>query len=60
MTTLAPSILRRRLLLLRGLRWLPTGLIIPVLVLLLLDRGLSLGQIGLVTAARRRLAPRIR
>ncbi|MDP9443143.1 MAG: MFS transporter, partial [Actinomycetota bacterium] len=43
---------RRRFLLLRGLRWFPTGLLIPVLVLLLLDRGLSLGQIGLVTAAQ--------
>ena len=43
---------RRRFLLLRGLRWLPTGLLIPVLVLLLLDRGLTLGQIGLVTAAQ--------
>jgi MFS family permease len=43
---------RRRFLLLRGLRWLPTGLLIPVLVLLLLERGLSLGQIGLVTAAQ--------
>lgn len=43
---------RRRFLLLRGLRWLPTGLLIPVLVLLLLQRGLTLGQIGLVTAAQ--------
>lgn len=43
---------RRRFLLLRGVRWLPTGLLIPVLVLLLLDRGLTLGQIGLVTAAQ--------
>ena len=43
---------QRRFLLLRGLRWLPTGLLIPVLVLLLLDRGLSLAQIGLVTAAQ--------
>jgi MFS family permease len=43
---------RRRFTLLRGLRWLPTGLLIPVLVLLLLERGLTLGQIGLVTAAQ--------
>lgn len=43
---------RRRFLLLRGLRWLPTGLLIPVLVLFLLDRGLTLGEIGLVTAAQ--------
>lgn len=43
---------RRRFLLLRGLRWLPTGLLIPVLVLILLERGLTLGQIGMVTAAQ--------
>ena len=43
---------RRRFLLLRGLRWLPTGLMIPVLVLLLLERGLSLGQLGLAFAAQ--------
>ena len=43
---------RRRFLVLRGLRWLPTGLMIPVLVLLLLERGLSLGQLGLAFAAQ--------
>lgn len=43
---------RRRFMLLRALRWLPTGLLIPVLVLLLLERGLSLAEIGLVTAAQ--------
>jgi DHA1 family tetracycline resistance protein-like MFS transporter len=43
---------RRRFLLLRGLRWLPTGLVMPVMVLLLLDRGFSLAQIGLITAAQ--------
>lgn len=43
---------RRRFLLLRGLRWLPTGLIVPVLILLLTDRGFSLAQIGLVVAAQ--------
>jgi predicted MFS family arabinose efflux permease len=43
---------RRRFLFLRGLRYLPTGLLLPVLVLILLDRGLSLGQVGLVTAAQ--------
>jgi MFS family permease len=51
-TALDVSGARRRFLLLRGLRWLPTGLLIPVLVLLLLERGLTLGQIGLVTAAQ--------
>ena len=43
---------RRRFLLLTVLRWLPVGLYLPVLVLLLTDRGLSLAQIGLVTAAQ--------
>lgn len=44
--------LRRRFLLLRATRWLPTGLLIPVVILVMLDRGLSLGQIGLVTAGQ--------
>lgn len=44
--------IRRRFLLLRALRWFPTGLQVPVLVLLLTERGFTLGQIGLVTAAR--------
>jgi MFS family permease len=43
---------RRRFLLLRALRWFPTGLLIPVLILILLERGLSLAQIGLITAAQ--------
>jgi len=40
----------RRYLALMGLRWFPTGLLIPVLALLPLDRGLSVAQLGLVTA----------
>ena len=43
---------RRRFLLLRTLRWLPTGFLIPVMVLLLRERGFSLGEIGLITAAQ--------
>ena len=43
---------RRRFLVLRGLRWLPTGLLVPVLVLVLLDRGLSLAQLGVVFAGQ--------
>lgn len=43
---------RRRFLVLRGARWLPTGLLIPVLVLYLLERGLTLTQIGIVSAAQ--------
>lgn len=52
MTTLAPEVLRRRFLVLTALRWLAPGLLMPVLVLLLLDRGLSLAQVGLVFAAQ--------
>ena len=36
----------RRFLFLLGLRWFPVGLMIPVLVLLPMDRGLSIAQIG--------------
>ncbi|SCL30653.1 Predicted arabinose efflux permease, MFS family [Micromonospora pallida] len=43
---------RRRYLFLHGLRWLPVGLLIPVMVLLMQERGLTLAQIGLVTAAQ--------
>ena len=41
---------RRRFLVLRGTRWFPVGLVVPVLVLLLLDRGFSLVEIGLAAA----------
>lgn len=41
---------RRRYLLLYGLRWLPTGLLIPVTVLLALHRGLTLAEYGSVAA----------
>lgn len=44
--------LRSRYLLLLALRWLPTGLLIPISVLLPLDRGLSLAQVGSVAAAQ--------
>lgn len=40
----------RRLVVLSALRWLPAGLIIPVLVLMLGARGLSLSQVGQVMA----------
>ncbi|WP_433134299.1 MFS transporter [Micromonospora sp. CA-240977] len=43
---------RFRYLTLYGLRWLPTGLIIPVMVLLMQERGLSLPQIGLAFTAQ--------
>jgi predicted MFS family arabinose efflux permease len=43
---------RRRYLLMHGLRWLPSGLLIPILTLLPLQRGLSLSQTGLVLATQ--------
>jgi MFS family permease len=43
---------RRRFLLLHGLRWLPTGLMVPVMILLMQERGLSLSQIGMVSVAQ--------
>ena len=52
MTDLDARRLQRRYLLLRATRWFPTGLIIPVFVLYLVDKGLTYGQIGLVTAAQ--------
>jgi MFS family permease len=50
MTALDVGAARRRYLLLIALRWLPTGLLIPVTVLLALSRGLTLTEIGLVFA----------
>jgi MFS family permease len=41
---------RRRFLWLLWLRWLPIGLIAPLLVLFLVDRGLTLAQVGVVMA----------
>lgn len=43
---------RRRYLILHALRWLPTGLLIPVTILLMQERGLSLAQIGWAAAAQ--------
>lgn len=40
----------RRFLVLTGLRWLPLGLLMPVLVLLPLDRGLRLSDVGFALA----------
>jgi MFS family permease len=42
----------RRTLVLTALRWLPVGLLIPVLVLLPLERGLTLAEYGLAAAAQ--------
>jgi MFS transporter, DHA1 family, tetracycline resistance protein len=51
-TTLTAPAVRRRYLLLTALRWLPTGLLIPVVVLLPLERGLTLAQYGATVAAQ--------
>ena len=48
MTHLDAASVRRRYLALIGLRWFQTGLLIPVIVLLMVSRGLSLVEIGLV------------
>ncbi|OLF09905.1 MFS transporter [Actinophytocola xanthii] len=42
--------IRRRYLFLLVLRWFPVGLIVPVLVLLPLERGLTVAEIGLAAA----------
>ena len=47
MTPSAARAVTRRYHLLLALRFVPTGLSVTVFVLLLQDRGLSLGQIGL-------------
>ncbi len=52
MTALDARSVRRRFLLLRGLRWLPTGLFIPVIILITTGRGFTLTQIGVVAAAQ--------
>ncbi|MFI7521582.1 MFS transporter [Micromonospora globbae] len=52
MSTLSVRQVRRRFLVLHGLRWLPTGLMVPVMILLMQERGLSLSQIGLVSVAQ--------
>jgi MFS family permease len=44
--------LRRRFLLLRATRWLPVGLLVPVMVLLLVERCFTLGAIGLTFAVQ--------
>jgi MFS family permease len=46
------TVVRRRFVLLRGLRWLPTGLLMPILILLMTERGFSLTTIGIATAAQ--------
>jgi MFS transporter, DHA1 family, tetracycline resistance protein len=50
MSALTPTRVLRRFLLLHGLRWMPVGLMIPVFVLLPLERGLTLAQYGSAAA----------
>jgi predicted MFS family arabinose efflux permease len=50
MSALTPTRILRRFLLLHGLRWMPVGLMIPVFVLLPLERGLTLAQYGSAAA----------
>lgn len=51
MTSAELRLLRRRFVALTFLRWFPTGLLIPVLVLLMVGRGLSLPTVGAVFAS---------
>jgi MFS family permease len=43
---------RTRFLILEALRWFPTGLLLPVFALLPIERGLTLGQLGLAAAVQ--------
>jgi predicted MFS family arabinose efflux permease len=44
--------IRRRFLILSALRWLPAGLLIPVLTLLLIERGFTVTEIGVVLSVQ--------
>ncbi len=50
MSTLTVAQAQKRFLFLLGLRWFPVGLMIPVHVLLPLERGLTIAQLGAVAA----------
>jgi len=52
MTRLDARTARRRYLILIALRWFPAGLLIPIFVLFMLSRGLSLTEIGLAFSAQ--------
>lgn len=43
---MTPDRLTRQFILLRALRWLPLGLVLPFLTITPVARGLSLGQVG--------------
>jgi crotonobetainyl-CoA:carnitine CoA-transferase CaiB-like acyl-CoA transferase/MFS family permease len=48
----ASAALERRFVVLTALRWLPTGLMIPVTAVLMRSRGLSLAELGAVSATQ--------
>ena len=50
MTGVSAKAAMRRYLVLTALRWLPPGLVFPVLIMLPLNRGLSLSELGLAAA----------
>jgi DHA1 family tetracycline resistance protein-like MFS transporter len=52
MSSLSARQAQRRFLLMLALRWFPVGLMIPVSVLLPLERGLTLAQLGSVAAVQ--------
>ncbi|MGG7466089.1 MFS transporter [Plantibacter sp. YIM 135347] len=43
---------RRRFLLLTALRWVPTGLVAPVITLLAVERGLTIAEVGVIVAVQ--------
>lgn len=49
---LAARAVTRRFLVLTALRWLPVGVILPVMMLLPLERGLSLSEVGLAASVQ--------
>ncbi|MGI8822872.1 MAG: MFS transporter [Acidimicrobiia bacterium] len=51
-TELSAAAVHRRFLVLTAVRWFPVGLLLPVFVLLPLERGLTLAQFGLVASAQ--------
>lgn len=52
MTQLDPRQARTRYLILLALRWLPSGMLLPVLTLLPLERGLTLSELGMAAAVQ--------
>lgn len=50
MSVVSPASARRRFIALSALRWLPSGVVIPVMVLLVTSRGYGLATVGLLFA----------